>query len=113
MLMTSCHDVEEPEHWQEVQTLLDTLYSTSARLEASFPGRKFTLDGHLVGSVSVVIASYMFDLSLEAASTPTRSEGLIIAALTGKSECGWHNGGPTILIAYNSVSHALPNIDAR
>lgn len=50
--------------WQEIRGLLDSLYRASARLEEIFPGRKFTLDGHLVGSVGEVIAAYMFDLDL-------------------------------------------------
>lgn len=55
--------------WEEVRSLLDNLYSASGRLEALFPGRKFTLDGHLVGSIGEVIAAYMFDLELNPAST--------------------------------------------
>ncbi len=54
--------VREPVDWEEVKGLLDQLYAASGRLEALFPGRKFTLDGHLVGSVGEVIAAYMFDL---------------------------------------------------
>lgn len=57
----------EPD-WYEVRKLLDTLYGASDRLEKLFPGRKFTLDGHLVGSIGEVIAAYMFDLKLEMAS---------------------------------------------
>lgn len=34
-----------------------------------FPGRRFTPDGHLVGSVGEVIAAYMFSLDLSPAST--------------------------------------------
>jgi hypothetical protein len=55
--------------WRRVAGLLDELYSASAGLEALFPGRKFTLDGHLVGSVGEVVAAYMFDLDLNPAST--------------------------------------------
>lgn len=55
--------------WPEVRTLLDSLYGSVERLEALFPGRKFTLDGHLVGSVGEVIAAYMFGLDLNPAST--------------------------------------------
>ena len=55
--------------WGEVKRLLDQLYAASGRLEALFPGRKFTLDGHLVGSVGEVIAAYMFDLDLARASS--------------------------------------------
>lgn len=56
-------------NWVEVRDLLDALYKSSGRLEAIFPGRKFTLDGHLVGSIGEVIAAYMFGLDLTPAST--------------------------------------------
>lgn len=56
--------MSEDVDWNEVLALLDAMYSASDRLEALFPGRKFTLDGHLVGSVGEVIAAYMFDLNL-------------------------------------------------
>lgn len=55
--------------WAEVAVLIDQLYQSADALERLFPGRKFTLDGHLVGSVGEVVASYMFDLDLNAAST--------------------------------------------
>jgi hypothetical protein len=51
-------------NWDEVRRLLDDLYRAADRLEELFPGRKFTLDGHLVGSLGEVIAAYMFDLKL-------------------------------------------------
>ena len=54
--------------WNEVTNLLDELYSASERLERLFPGRSFPLDGHLVGSMGEVIAAYMFNLDLLAAS---------------------------------------------
>lgn len=53
----------------EVRALLDFLYGSAEHLEAPFPGRKFTLDGHLIGSISEVIAASMFDLTLNPAST--------------------------------------------
>lgn len=55
--------------WDEVTQHLDALYDASEGLEALFPGRKFTLDGHLVGSVGEVVAAYMFGLDLMPAST--------------------------------------------
>ena len=58
-----------PVDWTEVRGLLDALYGATDRLESLFPGRKFTLDGHLVGSIGEVIAAYMFDLELNRAST--------------------------------------------
>ncbi|QXT39419.1 DUF6998 domain-containing protein [Gymnodinialimonas ceratoperidinii] len=55
--------------WPTVGTLIDELYHATDALEKMFPGRKFTLDGHLVGSVGEVVASFMFDLELNPAST--------------------------------------------
>lgn len=55
--------------WDQVRSLLDQLYDATDKLEALFPGRKFTLDGHLVGSVGEVVAAYMFGLDLNRAST--------------------------------------------
>ena len=37
-------------------------------LEKDFPGRHFTLDGHLVGSIGEVMASYFYGIELYAAS---------------------------------------------
>lgn len=55
--------------WAHVTALLDDLYTAADGLEKLFPGRKFTLDGHLVGSIGEVVAAYMFDLDLNPAST--------------------------------------------
>lgn len=38
-------------------------------LEADFPGRHFTLDGHLVGSIGEVMASYHYGIKLYTAAT--------------------------------------------
>ena len=59
-----------PGHWTEVGGLLASLYRIVDRLELLFPGRKFTPDGHLVGSIGEVIAARMFGLELLPASTP-------------------------------------------
>ena len=50
--------------WTEVKSRLDALYNAAEGLERLFPERKFTLDGHLVGSIGEVVAAYMFDLRL-------------------------------------------------
>ncbi|WGT50422.1 DUF6998 domain-containing protein [Thioclava nitratireducens] len=55
--------------WTEVTRHLDDLYTASDALERLFPGRKFTLDGHLVGSIGEVAAAYIFGLDLNPAST--------------------------------------------
>jgi hypothetical protein len=40
------------------------IYRATAALEALYPGRKFTPDGHLVGSIGEVIAAEALDLTL-------------------------------------------------
>lgn len=46
------------------------LYEVVAELERSFPERKFTPDGHLVGSLGEVIAQHLYGLNLLPNSTP-------------------------------------------
>lgn len=55
--------------WGRVIQHLDALYQAAEGLEEQFPGRRFTLDGHLIGSVGEVVAAYIFDLQLNRAST--------------------------------------------
>ena len=40
------------------------LFRISSELEDTFPDRKFTLDGHLVGSIGEVLAAYHYALEL-------------------------------------------------
>ncbi len=44
------------------------IYEAVAQLEAEFPGRKFTPDGHLVGSIGEVVAAKALGLTLYPAS---------------------------------------------
>lgn len=44
--------------------LLDRLYAIVAELVEMAPGRRFTLDGHLVGSIGEVVAAYAYELHL-------------------------------------------------
>lgn len=46
------------------------IYRAVACLEAAYPGRKFTPDGHLVGSIGEVVAAEALGLKLYAASHP-------------------------------------------
>ena len=47
------------------------LYKITTELERTYPGRKFTVDGHLVGSIGEVIVAEHYDLSLLPNSTKT------------------------------------------
>ena len=40
------------------------LYKITNELESSYPGRKFTIDGHLVGSIGEVIVAEYYGLAL-------------------------------------------------
>ena len=74
----------------EIPQLIADLYRTTQRLGDLFSGRPFTPDGHLVGSIGEVVAEYIYDLELEACSTPqvdarTRySSQTVQIKLTGK-----------------------------
>jgi hypothetical protein len=46
------------------------IYRAVKELERQYPGRKFTPDGHLVGSIGEVIAAQHFGLTLHPASHP-------------------------------------------
>ena len=55
----------DPRHpVEEVPGLVGQLYELVAHLEALFPGRRFTPDGHLVGSIGEVIAAHRYGLEL-------------------------------------------------
>lgn len=54
---------------KEVPELVRNLYSIVQRLESLFPGRPFTLDGHLLGSIGEVLAAYRYGLDLTKPST--------------------------------------------
>jgi hypothetical protein len=49
--------------------LMAQLYSLVGELEAMFPGRYFTPDGHMVGSIGEALAAYYYGLELLTAST--------------------------------------------
>jgi hypothetical protein len=49
---------------QSIRDIIQSLRAHVRTLEKRFPGRKFTLDGHLVGSIGEVLAAEMYDLEL-------------------------------------------------
>ncbi|MDX5362980.1 MAG: hypothetical protein LPJ91_02330 [Pseudazoarcus pumilus] len=52
-----------------VPALVKELYGIVAEFERLFPGRRFTPDGHLVGSIGEVVAAHRYGLSLFPGST--------------------------------------------
>jgi hypothetical protein len=53
---------------QRFPILLRDLYRIVGELEAMFPGRHFTPDGHLVGSIGECLAAYHYGIELHSAS---------------------------------------------
>lgn len=53
----------------QIPGVVKRLYDLVNELEAAFPGRPFTPDGHLVGSLGEVLASHYYDLTLLPCST--------------------------------------------
>ncbi len=51
-----------------IKEKVQQLISIVKELEQDFPGRHFTLDGHLVGSIGEVMASYFYGIELYTAS---------------------------------------------
>ncbi|MBI3299684.1 MAG: hypothetical protein HYZ75_16075 [Elusimicrobia bacterium] len=52
--------------------IIRRLYEVVDELEGMFPGRHFTPDGHMVGSLGEALAAYYYGLELLTASTPGR-----------------------------------------
>lgn len=59
------------EKMEKIKEQVQKMISIVGELEADFPGRHFTLDGHLVGSIGEVMAAYYYGIDLYTASTET------------------------------------------
>lgn len=57
------------ENVSQVPALIERLYIIVSELETLFPGRHFTPDGHMVGSLGEVLAAYRYGLKLLPASS--------------------------------------------
>lgn len=56
------------EKMDSIKDKVQQLIGIVKELESDFPGRHFTLDGHLVGSIGEVMASYYYGIELYTAS---------------------------------------------
>ena len=54
-----------------VTAKIKAIYATTSELEALYPGRHFTPDGHMVGSIGEVIVADVYGLELLTASAKT------------------------------------------
>lgn len=57
-----------------IENKIRELFLIVKELEAAYPGRKFTLDGHLVGSIGEVFAAANYDIELYPASVPIHDD---------------------------------------
>ena len=67
--MTTAGDTDHTVRTARTAALVDQLHAIVAELEAMHPGRRFPLDGHLVGSIGEAAAEAMFKIRLLTAST--------------------------------------------
>lgn len=65
---------------ERFQSLVKDLYTTVKELEAMFPGRHFTPDGHMVGSIGECLVADAYNLELLTAS----NKGFDAISLSGK-----------------------------
>ena len=56
--------VREVNDISSINEKIKALYKITNELEAQFPGTKFTPDGHLIGSIGEVLASYNYGIEL-------------------------------------------------
>lgn len=59
---------------QEIARALESIFSGIAHLNDSFPSRKFTIDGRLVGDIGEVIAAMVYEIDLDEVSQPVHDE---------------------------------------
>lgn len=57
------------EKMNSIKEQVQKMIAIVSELERDFPGRHFTLDGHLVGSIGEVMAAYYYGIELYKAST--------------------------------------------
>lgn len=87
---------------QKFSDLLKQIYSAVAALEEMFPGRRFTPDGHMVGSIGEAIAAYHYEIKLHPPSHPKfdgRKDGKQIQIkATQKDGVDLKHGDGTLLV---------------
>ncbi len=100
--------VTSSQGWSEgrkskLRDLIGQLYRVVAALEEEFEGRRFTPDGHLVGSIGEVVAAFAFNLMLLPASNE-RHDG---KALNGTLVQIKLTGGDRSISLYSEPEHLL------
>ena len=63
-------DFSGPKDLERVRSIIKDIYELVAELESLYPGRRFTPDGHMVGSIGEVVAAERYCLNLFEPSHP-------------------------------------------
>jgi len=87
----------------EIPDLVAQLYTIVRRLEKLFPGRPFTVDGHLLGSIGEVLAAHRYGLKLRPPSTPgcdadTATNGRVEVKTTQGESVGFRCEPPALIV---------------
>ena len=64
------------EKMEIIQNKVQKMIEIVSELEAEFPGRHFTLDGHLIGSIGEVMAAFYYGISLYK-SSKEKHDGIV------------------------------------
>jgi hypothetical protein len=62
---------ERQVNYQRFPEIIKSIYAAARELEAMFPGRHFTPDGHMVGSIGEALGGYFYGINLYKASSTT------------------------------------------
>ena len=86
----------------KLQSLVKQLYSAVKELEEMFPGRHFTPDGHMVGSLGECLVADAYDLELRTASNKgydaVTADGLEVEIKATQSESVAFRSNPSYTI---------------
>jgi hypothetical protein len=78
------------------------IYRAVAELEARYPGRKFTPDGHLIGSIGEVVAAEALGLTLYPMSQPGHdaydANGDVQIKMTGGGHVGMYSTSNRLVV---------------
>ena len=96
-----------------IPSKIKALYEIVDELESLFPGRHFTPDGHLVGSIGEVLAAFNYNLELLPASAITHdaraSDGRLVQIKATQRSLVGLRAEPDHLIVLGINKHGVAN----
>ena len=90
---------------QELTHIINELYELTGKLEGMYPGRHFTPDGHLVGSIGEAFAAERYGISLFAAGHKTHDgtapDGRLVQIKATQRRSVGISGEPDYLLVFS------------